>query len=112
MVESEWGIARAYPSSSPRERLVAQLRALAYDAEVLLRAAAGSTGDAAAAARARTEAALRTAREDALAAADLLARGARAGAHSTASYVRQNPMQAVGIAFGAGLLLGLISRRR
>ena len=112
MVDNEWGVGRAYPSSSLRERLVAQIRAVAYDAEELLRATAGSTSDAAAAARARTEAALRTAREDALAAADLLARGARAGALSTASYVRANPLQAVGIAFGVGLLLGLVTRRR
>ena len=50
MVDSEWGVGRAYPSSSLRERLVAQIRAVAYDAEELLRATAGSTSDAAAAA--------------------------------------------------------------
>jgi len=112
MADSVWGVARSYPSSSTSERLIAQIRALAYDAQTLVRATAQHTGDAVAAARARTEASLRTAQQDALAAADMLARSARAGAHSTARVVRDRPLTALGIAFGAGLMLGALSRRR
>jgi ElaB/YqjD/DUF883 family membrane-anchored ribosome-binding protein len=112
MADSVWGIARSYPSSSTSERLIAQIRALAYDVQLLLRATAQHTGDTVAAARARTESSLRTAQQDALAAADILARSARASADSTVRAVRSQPLLAVAFAFGAGLALGVLTRRR
>ena len=45
MGDDAWAIARARPVSLPSERLIAQIKALAYDAEMLLRATAGQTGE-------------------------------------------------------------------
>jgi len=112
MGDDDWGIARARSLSFASERLIAQLRALAYDAEALLRATADHTGEAVAVARARTEASLRRAKEDAAVAADALVRGASAASDSTIRYVRANPLQAVGIAVAVGFVLGRLSQRR
>jgi ElaB/YqjD/DUF883 family membrane-anchored ribosome-binding protein len=112
MRKQEWGLARAHPVSFASERLIAQIKALAYDAEALLRASAGDTGERIAAVRARTEASLRQARADAAAAGEQLARHARAASMATDRYVRSNPWQAVGIAVGIGIVLGRFSNRR
>jgi len=107
-----WALARAQPVSLPSERLIAQIKALAYDVEMLLRATAGQTGEAVAAARARTEASLQRARQDAAAASDALLHGARTAGAATERYVRANPWQAMGIALGIGFLVGRIAHRR
>jgi ElaB/YqjD/DUF883 family membrane-anchored ribosome-binding protein len=107
-----WAIARARPVSLPSERLIAQLKALAYDAEMLLRATAGQTGEAVAAARARASASLQRAQEDAAAASEALVQGARLASGATDRYVRANPWQAIGIALGVGFLIGRIGQRR
>jgi ElaB/YqjD/DUF883 family membrane-anchored ribosome-binding protein len=112
MSSDEWALGRARPVSFASERLVAQLKALAYDAEMLLRATADQTGDAVAAARARTQASLHRARQDAAAAGEALARGARVAGTATGDYVRENPLPAIGIAFLAGLAIGELTRRR
>ncbi len=113
MRKGEWlGIARARPVSMASERLVAQVKSLAYDAEMLLKATADQTGEHLAAARARTEASLRRAREDVAAATQEIMQHAHAASLITERYVRANPWQAVGIAAGVGFLLGRISQRR
>ena len=54
MQDGTWqGIAKAQPVSVTRERLIAQIKSLAYDAEELLKATAGETGARIAGARAR-----------------------------------------------------------
>jgi len=112
MGNDAWAITRARSVSLPSERLIAQIKALAYDAEMLLRATAGQTGEAIAAARARTEASLQRAKEDAAAASDALVNGARWAGAATDRYVRANPWQAIGIALGIGFLIGRIGHRR
>ena len=107
-----WAVARERPVSILSERLIAQIKALAYDAEMLLRATAGQTGEAVAAARARTEASLRRAREDAAAASDAVIAGARMATVATDRYVRTNPGPAVAIALGVGFVIGRFCRRQ
>jgi ElaB/YqjD/DUF883 family membrane-anchored ribosome-binding protein len=86
-------------------RLAEELRALVSDAEALLRS---STGAASAAAQEHAEATM----------ADLRARltdleqQVKARARDVDSYVRDNPWQAVAVAGGVALLLGLIMGRR
>jgi ElaB/YqjD/DUF883 family membrane-anchored ribosome-binding protein len=110
MRNDEWrGIARARPVSFTTERLIAQVKALVYDAEILLRATADEAGERIAAARARTEVSLRRAREDAAAAGQELVQHARAATAATDRYVRTNPWQAAGIAVGVGFLLGRLT---
>ena len=85
--------------------LADDLRALVEDAEALLRATANA-GSAELQDRAQaTLAELRTR----LAALEEQVRGS---ARDVDSYVRENPWQAVGIAAGIALLLGLIMGRR
>ena len=86
-------------------RLAEELRALVSDAEALLRSSAAAAGGAAQEQAEATVAELRTrlaGLEDQL----------KGRARDVDSYVRGNPWQAVAIAGGVALLLGLIMGRR
>lgn len=94
------------------DQLVADLKTVMQDAEALLKATSAQTGEKIQEVRARAEESLRQARarlgdieEEAL-------RRAREISDSAEDYVRENPWQSVGIAAGAGLLLGLLLSRR
>jgi ElaB/YqjD/DUF883 family membrane-anchored ribosome-binding protein len=112
MQDGTWqGIAKAQPVSVTRERLIAQIKSLAYDAEELLKATAGETGARIAGARARAEASLRRAQEDAAQAGREVARQAKRVAVATDRFARGNPWQLAGIALVVGIVLGVLSRR-
>ena len=94
------------------DKLYADLQAVVRDAEALLKATAGLAGDKVQEVRARAEESVKTAREridslenDALTKAKELAGQAEA-------YVKENPWQALGIAAGVGMLLGMVLSRR
>ena len=86
-------------------RLAEELRALVSDAEALLRT---STGTASAAERKHAEDTLAELRTRLTA----LEQQVRARARDVDGYVRDNPWQAVAVAGGVALLLGLIMGRR
>ena len=93
------------------DKLMQDLRAVVHDAEELLRATAGQTGEKFESVRARAQESLRNAKERlAAAGADLESR-ARAAARSTDDYVHQNPWTAIAIAAGIGFIAGMLSRR-
>jgi ElaB/YqjD/DUF883 family membrane-anchored ribosome-binding protein len=75
------------------EQLMAQLRAVAREAEELLQATADQTGERVEELRERAQASLAAARE-------------------IDAQVRKNPWAAVAIAAGIGLLLGLLLARK
>ena len=109
MHDDGWqGIARAQPVSLTGERVIAQIKALAYDVEELLKATADQTGVGIAAARARAEASLRRAQEDVAQAGREAVRHARAVDHT----VREHPWEAACIALTVGFALGCLGRRR
>lgn len=81
--------------------LMQDLRAVIADAEELLRATADQAGPKIEEVRARAEESLRAAREH------LKGAGAELD-----SQVRANPWAAVGIAAGAGLVLGILLSRK
>jgi len=84
------------------EKLVQDLRTVVTDAEELLKATAGQTGERIEKVRGRAEQSVRDAR----------ARLEAAGRDVT-DKVQENPWTAVGIAAGAGLIAGiLLSSRR
>jgi ElaB/YqjD/DUF883 family membrane-anchored ribosome-binding protein len=95
-----------------REQLADAFRSFISHGEELLRSRAGEAGEAAVATRARLEAQLREARQKLAALEGRLADRARAAAKSTDQYVHDNPWQSVGIAAGAGLIIGLLIGRR
>ena len=90
------------------EKLAADLRLVISDAEALLRATAGQAGETIAAARAKVQESLDSARIELGALGDEYAQQMRA----VDGYVRGHPWQAVGIAALAGIVLGLLISRR
>jgi ElaB/YqjD/DUF883 family membrane-anchored ribosome-binding protein len=94
------------------DQLMSDLKTVMNDAEALLKATSTQTGERIQEVRARAEESLRQARarmtqveEDAL-------KAAREMAEATEEYVRDNPWQAIGVAAGVGVLLGLVLGRR
>ena len=86
-------------------RIAEQLRQLVSDAEALLRAGVGNGG---AEAQARAQDTVADLKER----LGGLEQQLNARAREVDSYVRENPWQAVGIAGGVALLIGLILGRR
>ncbi len=90
------------------EKLLEDLKEVVRDGEELLRAGAEELGERGAAAREKLAAALEVAKET----QQRLQERAVAGAKAADTYIRKNPYQTIGIAFGVGLLLGLYTARR
>ena len=96
-----------------KEKLMQDLRVVVADAEELLRATAGQAGEKVAAARERIQENLAAAKVRLAVAQDAVVAKTKQAARATDDYVHENPWKAVGIAAGAGLIVGmLISRGR
>lgn len=95
-----------------RERVMTDLKALAGDAEALLRTTADDVGGKAQEARARLSAAIDKAKATC---EDLKTRGvesAKASVRKADDLVRTHPYESIAVAFGFGLLLGAVLRRK
>ena len=93
--------------------LIDDLTAVVRDAESLLRATAAQTGDRVKdEIRERAEETVRNAKARLAEVEEQALERARALAGDADEYVRSNPWQAVAIAAGAGLLIGLLMSRR
>ncbi len=90
------------------EKLLTDLKVLARDAEEMLKTTAGQAGDKMSDLRTRLASAL----ESAKATGHRLEEKAVAGAKATDRAIRQHPYESLGIAFGAGLLIGVLAGRR
>jgi ElaB/YqjD/DUF883 family membrane-anchored ribosome-binding protein len=90
------------------DKLLEDLQAVVTDAEELLKATAGHAGEKVQEVRARAEESLSAARERLGEVREDAVLKARELVSSGEEYVRRNPWQAVGIAAGAGLLVGLL----
>lgn len=96
-----------------KEKLMQDLRVVVSDAEELLRATAGQAGEKMSAARERIQENLAAAKERLALAQESVVAKTKQAAKVTDEYVHENPWKAVGIAAGAGLIVGmLISRGR
>ena len=96
-----------------KEKLLQDLRVVVADAEELLRATAGQAGEKVSVVRERIQGSLAAAKERLAAAQESVIAKTRQTAKATDEYVHENPWKAVGIAAGAGLVVGmLISRSR
>ncbi|WP_413904400.1 DUF883 family protein [Candidatus Skiveiella danica] len=95
-----------------KEKLAADLRLVIADAEELLQITSSQTGDKVAELRARVGENLRVARAKLSEADAALRDKAREAARATDDYVHENPWRSIGIAAGAGLLVGLLIGRR
>lgn len=100
------------PKLTHTEQLMKDLRAVVADAEALLQATASQTGERVDAVRARAKDSLVAAKARLVDAEGVAVEQMREAAASTDEFVRANPWQAVGVAAGVGLLLGLLISRR
>ena len=93
-------------------QLIDDLTAVIKDAESLLRVTAAQTGDKVEEIRARAEETVRNAKARLGEVEEQALERAREFAGEADEYVRGNPWQAVGIAAGIGLVIGMLMSRR
>jgi len=94
------------------DQLISDMHAVIRDAETLLRATAAQTGEKIQEARTRAEDTVRQAKERLAVVEDEALKRAKVLADEADVYVRANPWQAVSIAAGVALVLGLLLGRR
>jgi ElaB/YqjD/DUF883 family membrane-anchored ribosome-binding protein len=99
-------------SNSSKQKLVSDMKIVVSDAEEILRATAGVAGEKMVDLRERISERLRDAKLRIADAEAALVDKTKAAARATDDYVNENPWQAVGIAAGIGLLIGIIIGRR
>jgi len=95
-----------------RDELLSDFKALIGDAEALLRATTGQAGETVTAVRQRIEQRLEEGKKSVAEAEALLLERTKEAAKSADVYVRENPWNAVGIAAGVGLVVGLLVARK
>ena len=90
------------------ERLTSDLKTVVQDAEELMNATAGQAGEKVSEARSRLAAAL----ESAKATCQRVEEKTVAAAKATDQTIRAHPYESIGIAFGLGLLVGVLVARK
>jgi ElaB/YqjD/DUF883 family membrane-anchored ribosome-binding protein len=90
------------------ERLTSDLKTVVQDAEELMNATAGQAGEKVSAARNRLAAAL----ESAKASYQRVQEKTAAAAKAADKTIRTHPYESIGIAFGLGLLVGVLVARK
>jgi ElaB/YqjD/DUF883 family membrane-anchored ribosome-binding protein len=95
-----------------RDKLVEDMKAVVNDAEELLKATAGQTGDKINAVRARAEENLRTVRRKLSELEDDVVERAKTAAKVTDDLVHEKPWESIAITAGVAFLLGLLAGRR
>jgi ElaB/YqjD/DUF883 family membrane-anchored ribosome-binding protein len=90
------------------DRLVADLKTVTHDAEELLKTVSGEGGNGSSEMRQRLSAAIESAR----ATYQRMQEKAVAGAKATDKVIRAHPYESLGVAFGVGLLVGVLVARK
>ena len=90
------------------ESIARDLKVLAHDAEELMKATAGQAGEKITEIRGR----LATTLDSAKATCHRLGEKTIAAANATDQTIRDHPYESIGVAFGLGLLIGVLVRRR
>ncbi|MCR4297998.1 MAG: DUF883 family protein [Gallionella sp.] len=95
-----------------KEQLIDDFKVVVTDAEALLKATANQGGEKLAEVRTKAEESLKVAKARmADAQAELLVK-TKVAARATDVYVHENPWQAIGVAAGVGVAVGLLIGRR
>ena len=95
-----------------RDELLSDFKALIGDAEALLRATTDQAGETVSAVRQRIEQRLEEGKKSVAEAEALLLERTKEAAKTADVYVRENPWNAVGLAAGVGLVVGLLVARK
>jgi len=90
------------------ERLASDLKTVVRDAEDLMKATAGQTGEKVSEVRSRLAAAIESAKSTCQSLKDKTVAAAKA----TDVTIREHPYESIGIAFGVGLLVGWLVARK
>ena len=96
------------PSEINTGRLVSELKTVTKDAEELLKTVSGEKGNGSHEIRMRLSSAI----ESAKATYHRLEEKAVAGAKATDKVIREHPYESLGVAFGLGLLVGVLVTRK
>ncbi len=94
------------------EKLREDLAAVMRDAEALLKASADQGGEKVTEARAKIRASLEAAKARVHQAEMAARKHGEDALHATEDYAKRNPWQAMGIAAGVGLIVGVLLARR
>lgn len=95
-----------------KNKLVADFKEVIADAEALLRVTADDLSERAKDARAKLGEKLEQAKVQLKEADSVLRERAVAGARETDRVIREHPYEALGVAFGIGLLIGILVNRK
>jgi ElaB/YqjD/DUF883 family membrane-anchored ribosome-binding protein len=90
------------------EKLAHDLKVIAHDAEDLIKATAGDVSEKAREARSRLMAGVESAKASCARLQDQVQEKAIASAKATDKAIRSHPYESIGIAFGVGLLIGVL----
>lgn len=94
------------------EKIFQDLQSVVHEAEALLKATAGQAGDKVDEVRSRAEKTIKQVRSRIEDVEEQAVRRVKDAASEAEDYVRDNPWQAIGVAAGVGLVLGLLLSRR
>jgi ElaB/YqjD/DUF883 family membrane-anchored ribosome-binding protein len=95
-----------------KERLMSDIKTVLADAEDLLKQAASATGERASELRETALTRLKQAKEKAADVQVVVVEKGKKAARATDDYVHEHPWASIGIAAGAGVLLGLLINRK
>jgi len=93
-------------------KLKEDLAAVMRDAEALINASAGQSGEKLSEARAKIRSSLDAAKARVMEAERSAMRHGEDALHATEDYAKRNPWQAMGVAAGVGLVIGVLLARR
>ena len=99
-------------TTTDKEQLVQDLKAVIHDTQELLRISADHVGDNAQELRERVSKRLNQAINDLQQLQTEAVEKVKAAGHATDEFVHENPWTSIGISAGLGLILGLIVSRR
>jgi ElaB/YqjD/DUF883 family membrane-anchored ribosome-binding protein len=99
-------------SEMNKEKLMSDIKTVLADAEDLLKQAASSTGERATELREKALARLKQAKDKAADVQVVVVEKGKRAARATDDYVHEHPWASIGIAAGAGVLVGLLINRK
>jgi ElaB/YqjD/DUF883 family membrane-anchored ribosome-binding protein len=100
------------PEVSNNEKLIADIKAVVADAEAILSATAGQTGEKMAELRASLMTRIGDAKTRLVDAEQVVVEKARHAARATDEYVHENPWQSILVAGSIGFIIGFLASRR
>jgi ElaB/YqjD/DUF883 family membrane-anchored ribosome-binding protein len=95
-----------------KEKLVSDLKTVIADAQELLSQAADQVSESSSEVRGRIQTGLHLSRAKLAHLQEMAITKAKAAGQATDEYVHENPWKSIGFAAGAGLIIGMLIRRR